>query len=286
MEAKDDFEVDNLTTPTITATGTSFSQLLFGDDDDHQHALGFATALDHYNNLNINNTHLPLFSIDKPPKMLSFGDFHDVAEEQSHLFLPQNNSNPQKSVITSSDSSSASSCNHATTVINSISKTNNSFQRKRNGPGLQPIVKVPNKKNKAENQSSTSSTGHAKRKEKLGERIAALQQLVSPFGKTDTASVLHEAMGYIRFLHDQVQVLCSPYLQRLPSSSPSSSSFQHQRGEEGDVKEDNRDLRSMGLCLIPLQCTLHVSSTNGADFWSPAGAANNSVSPYAHPLSK
>ncbi|KAG2626556.1 hypothetical protein PVAP13_3KG368500 [Panicum virgatum] len=32
------------------------------------------------------------------------------------------------------------------------------------------------------------------RKEKLGDRITALQQLVSPFGKTDTASVLHEAI--------------------------------------------------------------------------------------------
>ncbi|URE06057.1 hypothetical protein MUK42_19219 [Musa troglodytarum] len=49
------------------------------------------------------------------------------------------------------------------------------------------------------------------RKEKLGDRITALQQLVSPFGKTDTASVLHEAIDYIKFLHDQVRVLSSPH---------------------------------------------------------------------------
>ncbi|KAK1269928.1 Transcription factor [Acorus gramineus] len=68
---------------------------------------------------------------------------------------------------------------------------------------------------------SNASGGKLKvKKEKMGERIMALQQLVSPFGKTDTASVLHEAMGYIRFLHDQVQVLSSPYLQRPPSTAP------------------------------------------------------------------
>ncbi|CAA2956505.1 transcription factor bHLH112-like [Olea europaea subsp. europaea] len=49
------------------------------------------------------------------------------------------------------------------------------------------------------------------RKEKLGDRITALQQLVSPFGKTDTASVLQEAIEYIKFLHDQVSV-CSIFL--------------------------------------------------------------------------
>jgi hypothetical protein len=85
---------------------------------------------------------------------------------------------------------------------------------------------------------------HQVRKEKLGDRITALQQLVSPFGKvsfwifllfsnstltiaslcfvirlkahpmvmysylfqTDTASVLHEAIEYIKFLHDQATV--------------------------------------------------------------------------------
>lgn len=40
------------------------------------------------------------------------------------------------------------------------------------------------------------------KKEKVSERVSALQQLVSPYGKTDTASVLLEAMEYIRFLHE------------------------------------------------------------------------------------
>ncbi|XWS24404.1 hypothetical protein CRYUN_Cryun28dG0099000 [Craigia yunnanensis] len=50
------------------------------------------------------------------------------------------------------------------------------------------------------------------RKEKLGDRIAALQQLVAPFGKTDTASVLMEAIGYIKFLQNQVETLSVPYM--------------------------------------------------------------------------
>ncbi|KAL5554933.1 hypothetical protein UlMin_037169 [Ulmus minor] len=49
------------------------------------------------------------------------------------------------------------------------------------------------------------------KKENLGARIVALQQLVSPYGKTDTASVLNEAMEYIQFLHEQVQ-LTSTYV--------------------------------------------------------------------------
>ncbi|PKA56262.1 Transcription factor bHLH110 [Apostasia shenzhenica] len=52
------------------------------------------------------------------------------------------------------------------------------------------------------------------KKDKIGERVAALQQLVSPFGKlaqSDTASVLTEATAYIKFLHDQLQVLSAPY---------------------------------------------------------------------------
>ncbi|KAL5209779.1 hypothetical protein ABZP36_005402 [Zizania latifolia] len=106
------------------------------------------------------------------------------------------------------------------------------------------------------------------RRERLGERIVALQQLVSPFGKSDTASVLHEALGYIRFLHEQVQVLSSPYL-------PRSARVPESAGGVVVVPEEPRpsDLRSRGLCLVPVSCTEHVAGTghgNGADLWSVA----------------
>ncbi|KAL8239658.1 hypothetical protein R6Q59_016225 [Mikania micrantha] len=35
--------------------------------------------------------------------------------------------------------------------------------------------------------------------------------------KTNTASVLHEALDYTNFLHDQVKVLSAPYIHYNPS---------------------------------------------------------------------
>ncbi|EOA31158.1 hypothetical protein CARUB_v10014323mg [Capsella rubella] len=132
----------------------------------------------------------------------------------------------------------------------------------------------PGKKCKR-NQDKSSSLGIAKvRKERLGERIAALQQLVSPYGKTDAASVLHEAMGYIKFLQDQIQVLCSPYL------------INHTLVDGGGVVTGDvmaamkaKDLRSRGLCLVPVSSTVHVENSNGADFWSPATMGHSTTSP-------
>ncbi|KAL5227317.1 hypothetical protein ABZP36_015582 [Zizania latifolia] len=105
------------------------------------------------------------------------------------------------------------------------------------------------------------------RKEKLGDRITALQQLVSPFGKTDTASVLHEAIEYIKFLHEQVASLSSPYLK---NGSPSQH-FQ-QKGSEstkdtGEAKP--AALRSRGLCLVPVASTYTVASETVPEFWHP-----------------
>ncbi|CAJ2630489.1 transcription factor bHLH113 isoform X2 [Trifolium pratense] len=264
METKvDELQVmDHLTTPTTT-TGTSFSQLLLEDDNE----LGLAGVDQTFS--------ASLFSLHNPPKMLCFGNYQNDMEIETNVIIT-----PQKSVITSSDSSSTSSCNHANTGFNSLTTTTKP-NKKRNGSGggggqeLGTKAGVGGqrcpKKSKAEN--NPTSTGHTKKKEKLGERIAALQQLVSPFGKTDTASVLHEATGYIRFLHDQVQVLCSPYLQ------PSQIQFQNHHGDgDNNGEEVEKDLKSRGLCLIPVGCTLHVASTNGADYWSPATIVNN-VSP-------
>nr|QOJ43692.1 bHLH transcription factor [Dracaena cambodiana] len=96
------------------------------------------------------------------------------------------------------------------------------------------------------------------KKDKVGERVAALQQLVSPFGKTDTASVLQEATGYIKFLHEQLQVLSAPYLR--PNCSL-------QDGEDCS-------LRSRGLCLMPRESIVKIARSNGADLWAPTNAGS------------
>ncbi|XP_023002945.1 transcription factor bHLH112-like isoform X1 [Cucurbita maxima] len=105
------------------------------------------------------------------------------------------------------------------------------------------------------------------RKEKLGDRVTALQQLVSPFGKTDTASVLHEAIEYIKFLHDQVSVLSTPYMKSNNGITPTQ---QHQQVcEKEDPDCPKQDLRSRGLCLVPVSSTFPVSNVGTADFWTP-----------------
>ncbi|KAL3536816.1 hypothetical protein ACH5RR_000182 [Cinchona calisaya] len=43
-----------------------------------------------------------------------------------------------------------------------------------------------------------------RRRQKLADKITALQKLVSPYGKTDAASVLHETSVFIKVLQDQI----------------------------------------------------------------------------------
>lgn len=113
------------------------------------------------------------------------------------------------------------------------------------------------------------------RKEKLGDRITALQQLVSPFGKTDTASVLLEAIGYIKFLHEQVQVLSTPYMNNgAANSAQGDQTAWAGSSDSTDSDGPKQDLRSRGLCLVPVSSTLSVTNDNGADYWTPALGCN------------
>ncbi|GAU51107.1 hypothetical protein TSUD_141490 [Trifolium subterraneum] len=129
---------------------------------------------------------------------------------------------------------------------------------------------------KARVQQATTQTTFKVRKEKLGDRITALHQLVSPFGKTDTASVLLEAIGYIRFLQSQIEALSLPYLNngsgntRQQHSLLNENSLKRKAVEEVSQQEPKKDLKSRGLCLVPVSCTLQVGSDNGADYWAPA----------------
>ncbi|XP_076934353.1 uncharacterized protein LOC143600592 [Bidens hawaiensis] len=238
-------------------TGGSFSRLLFSGLEPED-----TITLNHHPN----NTTVFTFSSDKKtPKMLSFGPDSKHPQNPNTTAGDDNNNNNSSSPMTIT-----------TTTTNSLS-SNSSIKKIMGCDYYQPVV-VPttclatalpvkttgrsNKKTRTENSAPPASHAKVKKKEKLGERIAALQQLVSPYGKSDTASVLHEAMGYIKFLQEQVHVLCSPYLQRLPPAQ--------NVGEEGGVGERKKDLRIRGLCLVPVDCTLQVAETNGADMWSPA----------------
>ncbi|KAE9457009.1 hypothetical protein C3L33_11083, partial [Rhododendron williamsianum] len=132
---------------------------------------------------------------------------------------------------------------------NSTSKISSAFtsgvsEAKRPSSFMEP--KVTHSAQKKSRSDSRSSCPPIKvRKEKLGDRIAALQQLVAPFGKTDTASVLMEAIGYIKFLQSQVE------------------------GSSEDGNEESKpDLRSRGLCLVPLTCLSYVTD-GGGGVWPP-----------------
>ncbi|XP_073052325.1 transcription factor bHLH112-like [Primulina eburnea] len=122
---------------------------------------------------------------------------------------------------------------------------------------------------KARIQPTSSQTTFKARKETLRDKITAVHQLVSPFGKTDTASVLLEAIGYIRFLQSQIEALSQPYL------GSGSRNLRNQLPLESDKKEANKDLRSRGLCLVPVSCTFHLGSDNAADYWAPSPFAAN-----------
>ncbi|GMI93355.1 hypothetical protein like AT1G61660 [Hibiscus trionum] len=143
------------------------------------------------------------------------------------------------------------------TNINGVRKSSGTVMKK----GSSNSTETPLKRPRLETPSPLPT--FKVRKEKLGDRITALQQLVSPFGKTDTASVLHEAIEYIKFLHDQVNVLSTPYMKQAQAP------IQQQQSND-----KLKDLRGRGLCLVPVSSTFPVAANETpVDFWTPTFGA-------------
>ncbi|EPS58534.1 hypothetical protein M569_16279, partial [Genlisea aurea] len=94
--------------------------------------------------------------------------------------------------------------------------------------------------------------------------------------QTDTASVLSEAIGYIRFLQSQIEALSSPYMcnQHCVSSLRNMKLFSDSnRHLEKKIQESKNGLRSRGLCLVPTSFTHNVGSDAGVDFWPPSSSS-------------
>ncbi|XP_009111031.1 transcription factor bHLH153 isoform X1 [Brassica rapa] len=143
--------------------------------------------------------------------------------------------------------------------------------------------------NSIKRHKSDLSFSSKQRKDKAGDRISALQQIVSPYGKTDTASVLQDALHYIEFLHEQVKVcpflfISVQYHYHLPTMILSSSylrkrhvllvqvlSAPYLQTMTAATQEEleQYSLRNRGLCLVPMEYTAGVAQSNGADIWAP-----------------
>ncbi|KAM1053794.1 hypothetical protein ACFX2I_001211 [Malus domestica] len=102
-----------------------------------------------------------------------------------------------------------------------------------------------------------------RRSQKLSDKITALQKLVSPYGKTDTASVLQEASTYIMLLQEQIQ---QNLLRMLGNSYKNAAALHSQESGSGQAL----DLRSKGLCLVPVSITQKVTMEEGSDHLAPS----------------
>ncbi|XP_052196966.1 transcription factor bHLH113-like [Diospyros lotus] len=147
------------------------------------------------------------------------------------------------------------SCSPSSSSNNKASNNRNGVPKvKRSGCSSEPKASISPAR-KSRTIFKTPYTPLKVRKEKLGDRISALHRLVAPFGKTDTASVLTETIGYIQFLEDQIQTFCAPYI-KASLGKPCVIIQKSSRMKGG---KQQQDLRSRGLCLVPICFTSYIS---------------------------
>eukprot|EP00250_Pteridium_aquilinum_P012182 c20553_g1_i1 orf=764-2080(-) len=138
------------------------------------------------------------------------------------------------------------------------------------------------------------SIAERNRRERIAERMKALQELVPDSNKTDKASMLDEIIGYVKFLQMQVKCLsmcrlggvgaAAPLLADLPGTEGAgnflASNMPQASGGSGtsldgmafaerqvarlmdeDMSAAMQYLQSKGLCLMPISLATAISST-------------------------
>ncbi|MBA0722223.1 hypothetical protein Golax_002912, partial [Gossypium laxum] len=155
-----------------------------------------------YPSINISNLNqassMEAFDLLSPSRLSKNSSFKHYSSEDHHHNLASFGHSHQQFQL----SNQRLACNNSPSKISSSFNTE-TLEAKRSGNILKEAkASTATKKSRLE---SRACPPFKVRKEKLGDRIAALQHLVAPFGKTDTASVLMEAIGYIKFLQNQVE---------------------------------------------------------------------------------
>ncbi|XP_073061468.1 transcription factor bHLH112-like [Primulina eburnea] len=265
--------------PSSYSYTSSLMQNLLGQDNPQPHVLSFLDdqEMNYLSDANcgMNQNELLLSSLPKSSSMViqpsrqqpanhllfsnntaRFWNATPPFRNDSSNFIPSTNSPILPSIHNSIENNipiniSAANNHEGARDVVSMAKKQNSSERAIKRPRIETPSPLPTFK---------------VRKEKLGDRVTALQQLVSPFGKTDTASVLHEAIEYIKFLHDQVKVLSTPYLK---NGSPPVLQHQQAAGNKPKDREGLKiDLKGRGLCLVPISSTSPVAAETTSDFWT------------------
>ncbi|XP_038897153.1 LOW QUALITY PROTEIN: transcription factor bHLH133-like [Benincasa hispida] len=255
----------------------SWSQLLLGDED----RVLNQTQMSHYQPKKLENWEDQILNNNNinSPSQVEASNFVDIVKQEVSNNIRDHSLNILHPTLNTSHHTNKFldfSCNtnnqdHTTNQSTPRGADSDHSSELKNHSGPAGAVGGACKKAKVHPPSSSQPPLKV-RKEKLVDRITALHQIVSPFGKTDTASVLSEAIGYIRFLQGQIEALSYPYLQNAPKDSRNSQPV----GEEIMKIEEKplKDLRSRGLCLVPVSCTHLVggdnNNNNAAAYWAPA----------------
>ncbi|MCO5599256.1 hypothetical protein L7F22_053357 [Adiantum nelumboides] len=153
------------------------------------------------------------------------------------------------------------------------------------------------------------SIAERNRRERIAERMKALQELVPDSNKTDKASMLDEIIGYVKFLQMQVKCLSmcrlggagvgAPLLADLPAEGAANfiaanlaqangvaaasqdgiafAERQVARLMDEDMSAAMQYLQSKGLCLMPISLATAISSTGTRQQVTPSKNGEGSV---------